>query len=43
MRYKGIEIDKCSACRGIWLDGGELERMLTEEQGFLQSLKRIFA
>jgi hypothetical protein len=43
MRYKGIEIDKCSACQGIWLDCGELEGMLTEEQGFLQALKRIFA
>ena len=41
MHYKGIEIAKCSYCRGIWLDGGELERMLMEEQGFLQALKRI--
>ena len=43
MHYKGIEIAKCSCCRGLWLDGGELERMLMEEQGFLQALKRIFA
>jgi hypothetical protein len=43
MHYKGIEIDKCSHCQGIWLDCGELERMLTDEQGFLKALKRIFA
>jgi uncharacterized protein len=42
MHYKGIEIDKCSHCQGIWLDCGELERMLTDEQGFLKTLKRIF-
>jgi uncharacterized protein len=40
--YKGMEIDKCSHCQGIWLDSGELERMLPEEQGLLGVLKRIF-
>jgi uncharacterized protein len=42
MHYKGIEIDKCSRCQGIWLDSGELERMLPEEQGLMRTLKRIF-
>ena len=23
--YKGIKVDKCSACEGVWLDAGELE------------------
>jgi len=23
--YKGIAVDKCSSCEGIWLDAGELE------------------
>ena len=23
--YKGIKIDECSECEGIWLDAGELE------------------
>jgi ribosomal protein L37AE/L43A len=40
--YKGIEIDKCSRCQGIWLDNGELERMLPEVQGLLRALRRIF-
>jgi Zn-finger nucleic acid-binding protein len=26
--YRGIEIDSCAACGGIWLDGGELEAMV---------------
>jgi hypothetical protein len=42
MHYKGIEIDKCSRCQGIWLDSGEWERLLPEEQGLLGALKRIF-
>ncbi len=24
----GIQIDRCGACRGIWLDRGELEKLL---------------
>lgn len=24
----GVEIDFCSRCRGVWLDGGELEKLL---------------
>jgi hypothetical protein len=23
--YRGIKIDKCTECQGIWLDAGELE------------------
>lgn len=25
---QGIEIDYCPACRGIWLDRGELDKMI---------------
>ena len=28
---KGIEIDYCPDCRGIWLDRGELEKLLEKE------------
>jgi hypothetical protein len=42
IHYKGIAIDKCSRCQGIWLDSGELERMLPEVQGLLRALRRIF-
>ena len=40
--YKGVEIDKCSSCAGLWLDCGELEQVMEGEEGFLGSLKRIF-
>ena len=26
---KGVEIDYCSQCRGIWLDKGELDKIIT--------------
>jgi ribosomal protein L37AE/L43A len=40
--YKGIEIDKCSQCQGVWLDCGELEQVLEGDQSFLSAVKRIF-
>ncbi len=29
---KGIEIDYCPECRGIWLDRGELDKMLEKSK-----------
>lgn len=29
---KGVEIDYCPDCRGIWLDRGELDKMLERSQ-----------
>ena len=26
--HKGIKVDKCSECEGIWLDAGELESVI---------------
>lgn len=28
LEYKGIELDHCTACGGVWLDAGELGLML---------------
>jgi hypothetical protein len=44
VHYRGVELDKCSRCQGIWLDYGELDQVLAEEpqQGFFGALKRIF-
>lgn len=28
-----IEIDYCPACRGVWLDKGELDKMLAHAEG----------
>ena len=40
--YRGIELDKCSRCRGMWLDFGELEQVVTDDTGFFGSVRRIF-
>lgn len=43
--YKGIEIDRCAGCKGIFLDDGELEIIASAPEsggffrGFLKSLK----
>ena len=28
---RGVEIDYCPECRGIWLDRGELEKLIEKE------------
>lgn len=33
----GVEFDICPTCRGVWLDRGELEKLLAEERGAIQS------
>lgn len=40
--FRGVELDKCSRCEGLWLDCGELDRVLAGGGGFLASVKRIF-
>ncbi len=32
VRRRGVKIDVCPECRGVWLDAGELERMLTNAE-----------
>jgi uncharacterized protein len=41
--YRGIELDKCSRCQGVWLDFGELDQVVTEDTGLLGSIRRIFS
>ncbi len=40
--YKGIKIDKCSECEGIWLDAGELEAVSKLEKSGLDKLFGVF-
>lgn len=30
---QGVEIDYCPKCRGVWLDRGELDKIIEREQG----------
>ena len=41
--YRGIELDKCSRCQGVWLDFGELDQVVAEDTGFLGSVRKIFS
>lgn len=40
--YKGIKVDKCSECEGIWLDAGELEAISKLEKGVMDKLFSVF-
>lgn len=30
--FRGIRIDRCSSCDGVWLDNGELEKLAGPEE-----------
>lgn len=34
---QGVEIDYCPKCRGVWLDKGELDKILEKSQQNIQS------
>ena len=34
---QGIEIDYCPECRGVWLDRGELDKLVEREQQWVES------
>ena len=40
--YKGIKVDKCSRCEGIWLDAGELEAISKIEKKVLDNFFDVF-
>ena len=31
---RGVEIDYCPECRGIWLDRGELEKLIEKKEAY---------
>jgi uncharacterized protein len=40
--FRGVRVDKCFACGGVWLDDGELEE-LAGKPGFFEALRRFFS
>ncbi len=40
--YKGIEVDKCSSCDGVWLDAGELQAVSKLEKSVLDKFFSVF-
>jgi Zn-finger nucleic acid-binding protein len=41
--YRGLELDKCSHCQGVWLDFGQLDQIVTEDARLFGSVRRIFS
>ena len=39
---RGVEIDYCPECRGIWLDRGELEKLVEKEEKTYRDAKREY-
>lgn len=37
---QGIEIDFCPTCRGVWLDRGELDKLIERSDNFNQAPRR---
>lgn len=40
--HKGVAVDKCSHCDGIWLDAGEMEQISKLEKKILDKLFIVF-
>jgi uncharacterized protein len=40
--YKGLKVDKCSECDGVWLDAGELETVSKLDKSNLDKLFGVF-
>jgi len=40
--YKQVMIDKCPSCEGVWLDCGELNQVVTDQDSFLGGMLKIF-
>ena len=39
-KLEGVLVDKCDTCRGVWLDGGELEMLQRDYSKTDQELKK---
>lgn len=40
--FKGIKVDKCSECEGLWFDAGEFETVTKLEKSGLEKLFSVF-
>lgn len=40
--FKGISVDKCSSCDGIWLDAGEFEELSKLEKPSFDKWFKVF-
>ncbi len=40
---KGVTVDICPACHGIWFDAGELDNITAEAKGLFSSIREVFS
>ena len=40
--FKGMKIEECSACKGMWLDSGEFDALAKIEKPVLERLLNVF-
>lgn len=41
--FRGIKIDRCTACDGVWLDNGELQKLAGhEEKSVIREILNMF-
>ena len=40
--YKGIKVDECTHCKGVWLDNKELDAILRLEKPAISKLFNVF-
>jgi uncharacterized protein len=40
--YRGINVDKCFSCNGVWLDAGEIDLLAKLEKPALDKLFSVF-
>lgn len=40
--YKGMKVDKCFHCEGIWLDAGEMESISELEKSAMKKMFSVF-
>jgi len=41
LEFKGVKIDRCLSCQGVWLDAGELEQ-ISQKEGRLGAILKLF-
>ena len=39
----GVAVDVCPACHGVWLDDGELAKMIESKKGVLAAIRGLFS
>lgn len=42
--FRGVKLDRCASCGGVWFDQGEMETVLGEGQGgeMMERLRKFF-